>query len=59
VFVAETIASLVLDWNIAGKTPDRRNYLMIATSNDIARRGKDSCWRPIIDPFGAQVRQLA
>lgn len=59
VFVADTIASLVLDWNIVGTTPDGGDFHMVATSNDIARRGADGCWRYIIDnPFGTQVRRL-
>ncbi|MEC3950157.1 YybH family protein [Sphingobium sp. HWE2-09] len=59
VFVADTIASLVLDWNIVGKTPTGEDFHMVATSNDIARRGEDGHWRYIIDnPFGTQVRQL-
>ena len=60
VFVADTIASLVLDWNIVGKTPSGDDFHMVATSNDIARRGADGYWRYIIDnPFGTQVRCLA
>ncbi len=60
VFVADTIASLVLDWNIVGKTPSGDDFHMVATSNDIARRGSDGYWRYIIDnPFGTQVRCLA
>lgn len=60
VFVADTIASLVLDWNIVGKTPSGKDFHLVATSNDIARRGADGYWRYIIDnPFGTQVRQLA
>jgi len=58
-FVADTIASLTLDWNIVGKTPSGECFHMVATSNDIARRGEDGYWRNIIDnPFGTQVRQL-
>jgi ketosteroid isomerase-like protein len=60
VFVADTIASLILDWNIVGKTPSGEDFHLVATSNDIARRGADGYWRYIIDnPFGTQVRQLA
>ena len=59
VFVADTIASLVLDWNIVGKTPSGEDFHMVATSNDIARCGPDDYWRYIIDnPVGTQVRQL-
>lgn len=59
VFVADFIASLVLDWNIVGKTPSGDDFHMVATSNDIARRGADGYWRYIIDnPFGTQVREL-
>ena len=36
------------------------DFQIVATSNDIARRGEDGYWRYIIDnPFGTQVRQLA
>ncbi len=59
VFVADTIASLVLDWNIVGTTPTGDDFHMVATSNDIARRGEDGYWRYIIDnPFGTQVRNV-
>lgn len=59
IFVANTIASLVLDWNIVGKTPNGEDFHMVATSNDIARLGDDGYWRYLIDnPFGTQVRQL-
>lgn len=60
VFVADTIASLILDWSIVGKTPSGEDFHMVATSNDIARRSADGYWRYIIDnPFGTQMRQLA
>ncbi len=59
IFVADTLASLVLDWNIVGRTPTGENFHMAATSSDIARRGDDGYWRYIIDnPFGTQVRQI-
>lgn len=58
-FVADTIASLVLDWHIVGVTPDVDDFHMVGTSNDIARRGADGYWRYIIDnPFGTQMRRL-
>ncbi|OLH56795.1 YybH family protein [Xanthomonas oryzae] len=47
VFVADTIASLVLDWNIVGKKPTGDDFHMVATSNDIPRRGDDGHWRYI------------
>lgn len=57
ILVADTIASLVLDWNIVGKTPTGQDFHMVATSNDIARRGPDGYWWYIIDnPFGTRVR---
>ncbi|WP_420137468.1 YybH family protein [Sphingomonas sp.] len=60
IFVADTIASLVLDWNIVGRTPAGEDVHMVGTANDIARRGTDGYWRYLIDnPFGTQVRGLA
>lgn len=59
-FVAGDTASLVLDWSIVGKGPDGSPVHLVATANDIARRGRDGRWRYLIDnPFGTQVRQLA
>jgi ketosteroid isomerase-like protein len=59
IFVCGDTASLVLDWNIAGTAPDGSHVHMVATSNDIARKGSDGLWRYIIDnPFGTQVRRL-
>lgn len=59
IFVAGGIASLVLDWNIVGTGPDGKHVHIVATSNDIARKGDDGYWRYIIDnPFGTQVRSL-
>ncbi|TFW15801.1 YybH family protein [Duganella callida] len=57
IFVAGDIASLVLDWSITGTTADGTEVNMVATANDIARRGADGCWRYLIDnPFGTAVR---
>jgi ketosteroid isomerase-like protein len=57
IFVAGDIASLVLDWSIVGTGPDGQQVNMVATANDIARRGADGYWRYLIDnPFGTQVR---
>lgn len=59
IFVAGDIASLVLDWNIVGTGPAGEHVHIVATSNDIARKGEDGFWRYIIDnPFGTQVRSL-
>lgn len=59
IFVAGDTASLVLDWNIVGEAPDGTPVHLVATSNDIARKGPDGYWRYIIDnPFGTQVRRL-
>lgn len=59
IFVAGDIASLVLDWNIVGTGKNGEKVHMVATSNDIARKGADGYWRYIIDnPFGTQVRSL-
>lgn len=58
-FVAGDIASLVLDWSLIGKSPDGQAVHMVATANDIARRGADGYWRYLIDnPFGTQLRLL-
>lgn len=59
IFVSGDTASLVLDWNIAGQAPDGTLVHIVATSNDIARKGPDGSWRYIIDnPFGTLVRSL-
>jgi len=59
IFVAGDTASLVLDWNIVGVGKNGENIHMVATSNDIARKGADGYWRYIIDnPFGTQIRSL-
>lgn len=58
-FVAGDIASLVLDWSIVGVGPDGAPVHLVATANDIARRGSDGRWRYLIDnPFGTQVRAV-
>ncbi|HFQ9247440.1 TPA: nuclear transport factor 2 family protein [Pseudomonas aeruginosa] len=58
-FVAGDTASLVLDWSLIGVTPDGHPVHMVATANDIARRGADGYWRYLIDnPFGTQLRML-
>ncbi|WP_296953006.1 nuclear transport factor 2 family protein [uncultured Massilia sp.] len=60
IFVAGDIASLVLDWSIVGTGPDGAPVDMVATANDIARRGPDGLWRYLIDnPFGTALRQPA
>ena len=57
-FVAGDIAELILDWSYIGNAPDGTPVNMVATANDIARRGADGYWRYLIDnPFGTQVRQ--
>lgn len=56
IFVAGDIASLVLDWSYTGTAPDGRAVNIVATANDIARRGADGCWRYLIDnPFGTAL----
>jgi len=58
VFVAGDIASLVLDWSYIGTSRDGRDINIVATANDIARRGADGYWRYLIDnPFGTARRQ--
>lgn len=57
IFVAGDIASLVLDWSYTGTGPDGQEVDIVATANDIARRGADGYWRYLIDnPFGTAVR---
>ena len=59
-FVAGDIAELVLDWSIIGTARDGQSVHMVATANDIARRGADGAWRYLIDnPFGTQLRMAA
>jgi ketosteroid isomerase-like protein len=58
IFVANDIASLVLDWSISGISRSGVAVNMVATANDIARRGADGRWRYLIDnPFGTALRQ--
>ncbi len=57
IFVAGDIASLVLDWSYIGTARDGSAVHMVATANDIARRGADGKWRYLIDnPFGTALR---
>lgn len=59
-FVADDIASLILDWSYVGVARDGTEVNMVATATDIARRGDDGCWRYLIDnPFGAARRDVA
>jgi uncharacterized protein (TIGR02246 family) len=56
-FVADNIASLILDWSYIGTARDGTEINMVATATDIARRGEDGLWRYLIDnPFGSQRR---
>lgn len=60
IFVAGDIASLVLDWSYQGTAADGRAVNIVATANDIARRGADGYWRYLIDnPFGTALREPA
>lgn len=60
IFVAGDIASLVLDWSYQGTASDGSAVNIVATANDIARRGADGYWRYLIDnPFGTAVREPA
>jgi len=60
IFVAGDIASLVLDWSYKGTAADRSQIDIVATANDIARRGNDGYWRYLIDnPFGTAIRAAA
>lgn len=60
IFVAGDTASLVLDWSYQGIAADGTPVNLVATANDIARRGADGYWRYLIDnPFGTAVRNPA
>lgn len=60
IFVAGDTASLVLDWSYQGTAADGRAIHIVATANDIARRGADGYWRYLIDnPFGTALREAA
>lgn len=53
VYVAEDIALLIVDWTIAGTTPDGEEVDIQGTATDVARRDAEGTWRYIIDnPFG-------
>lgn len=57
VYVADDIALLIVDWTIAGKTPDGADVDIRGTATDVARRGQDGHWRYIIDnPFGTATQ---
>lgn len=59
-FVADNIASLILDWSYIGTARDGTEINMVATATDIARRGDDGLWRYLIDnPFGSMRRDQA
>ncbi|MBG0716659.1 nuclear transport factor 2 family protein [Microbacterium sp. 2C] len=57
VYVADDIALLIVDWTIAGTTPDGEEVNIQGTATDVARRGDDGTWRYIIDnPFGTATQ---
>lgn len=57
VYVADDIALLIVDWTIAGTTPDGEEIDIRGTATDVARRGEDGVWRYIIDnPFGTATQ---
>lgn len=52
IYVAGDVALLIVDWTIAGSSPDGEEVNIQGTATDVARRGQDSIWRYIIDnPF--------
>jgi ketosteroid isomerase-like protein len=56
-FVTGNIAELILDWNLTGTSRDGQDINMVATANDVARRGEDGKWRYLIDnPYGTALR---
>lgn len=57
VYVADDIALLIVDWTIAGTSPDGEQVRVEGTATDVARRGEDGIWRYIIDnPFGTATQ---
>ena len=53
VYTVDDIALLIVDWTIAGTTPEGEEINIRGTATDVARRGDDGTWRYIIDnPFG-------
>lgn len=59
VYVADDIALLIVDWTIAGTSPDGEKIKVLGTATDVARRGEDGMWRYVIDnPFGTATPQL-
>lgn len=57
VYVANDIALLIVDWTIAGTSPDGEQVNVQGTATDVARRGDDGVWRYIIDnPFGTAIQ---
>jgi ketosteroid isomerase-like protein len=59
VYVDGNLASLILDWSIAGIANNGEKICMRGTSNDYAKRGADGYWRYWFEnPFGVQVRSL-
>ncbi len=57
VYVADDIALLIVDWTIAGTTPDGEEIDIRGTATDVARRGGDGTWRYIIDnPWGTATQ---
>lgn len=58
VYVAEDIALPIVDWSIAGTTPEGEEIDIRGTATDVARRGEDGIWRYVIDnPFGTETRE--
>ncbi|TDU32657.1 uncharacterized protein (TIGR02246 family) [Panacagrimonas perspica] len=58
VFVAGDIASVILDWSIAGKSAAGDEVRVGGSANDVYQRCADGCWRILIDnPLGTQIRQ--
>ncbi|GGT07093.1 hypothetical protein GCM10010271_06870 [Streptomyces kurssanovii] len=52
-YVVGDLALLIVDFVIAGTTPEGDPVRIEGTATDVARRGADGCWRYAIDnPFG-------
>lgn len=58
VFVAGDIASVILDWSIAGISTTGEKVDLTGAANDVYQRCSDGYWRILIDnPLGTERRR--
>ncbi|MGW5316945.1 YybH family protein [Nocardia thailandica] len=58
-YVADDVALLIVDWDIAGTDPAGIPVRLRGTATDVARRGNDGRWRYVIDnPFGTAGAEI-